>query len=197
MSYCLIVIFLILLIWNIRLYIEFPETMIVSNVDGEEYSVKKNYTNTQTASDILARLNYINTTIIEHMEKKYSDTVHSSDIAFLAGNYNGDVLSEHTPRGPVNTSFVVNKGDSIKLCLRSPHTKKFHDFNTLVFVNLHELSHLLDRKWGHGKSFWTGFQFVLQEAVELGLYKEVDYEKHPAKYCGIVIKNSPLYRDYT
>lgn len=196
MTYCLIVIFLILLIWNVRLYTEFPEALVVSVVDGEEYTVKKNYANMQNASNILARLNRVNTILIEHMKKKYMGTQHASDVEFLAENYNGDVLQEHTPRGPVNTSYVVNKGDVIKLCLRDPHTGKFHDFNTLLFVNLHELSHLLDREWGHGKSFWRGFKFVLEEAVHLGLYDPVDYAKYPTNYCGIIIKSNPYFKSY-
>lgn len=196
MRYCLIIILLVLLIWNIRLYVEFPEALVVSVVDGEKYVVKKNYENMQTASDILGKLNYVNKTLIEHLEKKYVGTQHESNVGFLAENYNGDVLQEHTPRGTTNTSYVVNKGDLIKLCLRDPTTKQFHDFNTLLFVNLHELSHLLDREYGHGRSFWTGFKWVLKEAHEIGLYKPVNYRKSPVKYCGIMITSNPMYNTY-
>lgn len=196
MRECLIIIFLILLIWNIRLYIEFPETLVVSAIDGEEYTVKKNFENTQSASNILARLNYINKTLIEHLRKKYADTHFNSEVEYLAENYNGDVLQEHIPRTTINTSYVLNKGDLIKLCLRSPKTGEFHDFNTLVFVNLHELSHLLDREYGHNISFWTSFKFILTTAAELGLYVPIDYSKNPTQYCGIIIKNSPYYRTY-
>ena len=193
MRICLIIILIILLLWNIKLAVEFPERLTVSIIDGKEYTVKKHYKNHQKASDILAKLNHINKTVIAHMQKKYTKSP-KVDVEFLAENYNGDVLSEHTPRTTVNTSYVLNKGDLIKLCLRDQKTGEFHDMNTLIFVNLHELSHLLDRAYGHNKSFWYGFQTVLKEAVELGLYKPVDYNKHPVNYCGMQIHSSPYFK---
>lgn len=193
MTNCLIIIFIILLLWYICLSIDNTGVLVISSFDGEEYSVKKTYHNMQKASDTLARLNKINTELISHLEKKYKNTNYKKEIEFLSGNYNGDALEEHMPSGPVNTSYVLNKGDVIKLCLRDPTSGRFHDFNTLVFVNLHELSHLLDRKWGHGDSFWDGFKFILQEAVQLNLYTPVDYSKKNTAYCGITIESNPLY----
>jgi len=196
MRICLIIILVILLVWNIRLYVEFPERLTVSVIDGKEYVVKKHYKNHQKASDILAKLNHVNKTVISYMQKKYADSS-EIDVDFLAENYNGDVLSEHTPRTTKNTSYVINKGDLIKLCLRNKKTGEFHDMNTLIFVNLHELSHLLDREYGHNKSFWHGFQTVLKAAVELGLYKPVNYYKNPANYCGLMIHSNPYYKGET
>ena len=167
--------------------------MTVSVIDGKEYAVKKQFKDHRTASNILARLNHINKTVIAHMRKKYRNSNHV-DAEFLAENYNEDVLSEHIPRSHINTSYVVNKGDQIKLCLRDKKTGKFHDMNTLIFVNLHELSHLLDKEYGHKKSFWRGFQTVLGAAVELGLYKPVDYRNNPVPYCGIEIYSNPYYK---
>jgi hypothetical protein len=195
MRICLIIILVILLVWNIKMYLEFPERLTVSIIDGKEYTVKKQYKNHQKASDILAKLNYVNNTVIAHMQKKYTNSS-EIDVDFLVKNYNGDVLSEHTPRTTVNTSYVLNKGDLIKLCLRNKETGEFHDMNTLIFVNLHELSHLLDREYGHKKSFWRGFQTVLKEAVELGFYKPINYSKNPANYCGLQINSNPFFRPY-
>jgi hypothetical protein len=170
-----------------------PEYLVVSRVDGKPYSVKEKFSDNQKASDILAELNALNIKVIAHMEKKYANTKYVKDVEFLSNNYNGDVLSEHTPLTTVNTSYVLNKGDLIKLCLRDPDTKEFHDFQTLLFVNLHELSHLLDRQYGHNLSFWEGFKTILHEAVELGIYTPINYENHPVKYCGLVINNNPYY----
>jgi hypothetical protein len=190
----LIVIFLILLIWNCTLSYSGTETLVVSVVDGKTYSVKKRFKDHEEASNILARLNAINEKLIDHMERKYANTSKEDEVEFLSGNYNGDVLSEHTPKTTVNTSYVLNKGDLIKLCLRDPETGEFHDFQTLVFVNLHELAHLLDRNYGHEESFWAGFQVLLKEAEEIGVYKPIDYRLYPVKYCGLIINSSPYYR---
>ena len=196
MRFCLIVILSILVIWNCVLITENPERLTVSTVDNKAYVVKKNYANHETASNILARLNHINTTLIKHLERKYGNTRLSSNVEFLTGNYDGDVLQEHTPRSTVNTSYVLNKGDLIKLCLRDQTTGEFHDFDTLLFVNLHELSHLLDKEYGHNNSFWTGFKFILKEAHSIGLYTPVDYETSPVGYCGIEINNNPFFNIY-
>jgi hypothetical protein len=192
MRICLIIIIVILLLWDFRLYDKRSERLTVSVIDGKKYVVKKKFIDHQKASNILARLNIINKKIISHMLKKYVDTP-GIDAEFLAENYNGDVLSEHTPQTTVNTSYVLNKGDLIKLCLRSPKTGEFHDFNTLVFVNLHELSHLLDKEYGHNKSFWYSFSTVLKSAVELGLYIPINYSKNPSQYCGLTITSNPLF----
>lgn len=190
------IIFIILLIWNYRLYLYYTEHMVISNIDGNSYSVKKKFKDHQMASDILARLNAINTKVIDHMKHKYANTSRAEDVEFLVENYNGDVLSEHIPRTTVNTSYVLNKGDMIKLCLRDPNTGDFHKFQTLVFVNLHELSHLLDREYGHNIGFWRGFKTILQEAAEIGVYTPINYKYHPEKYCGLTITSNPYYNQY-
>ena len=188
----LIIVICILIIWNYRLATEFPEMRVRSSFDGEIYTVKARPGNKQ-ASDILARLNNVNNTLIAHVSQKYGGTRPSVDIQFLNKNYNGNHLSEHTPRTTVNTSYVLNKGDAIKLCLRDPTTGKFHNFDTLLFVNLHELSHLLDRQFGHHETFWQSFAFILREAHEIGLYNPVDYSRFPVSYCGMIIKSNPYW----
>jgi hypothetical protein len=191
MQYCLIIILVLVLIWFLNAYFEHPEKLTMSKIDGNVYSVKEEFDDYAEASDILARLNNINKMVIAHMRTKYKNT--DIDVEFLVRNYNGNVLTEHIPKGTTNTSYVINKGDIIKLCLRSPLNRELHDFNTLTFVNLHELSHLLDKKYGHGATFWSGFKIILENAVELGLYHPVNYSKTPTYYCGMYITNSPLF----
>ena len=170
----------------------FTETMVISQVDGKLYTVKKNFDNIQNASDILAKLNEINITMIRHLKKTYNNSTWEDDVKFLGGNYKNGILEENFPTGKENTSYVINKGQEVRICLRNK-TGKIHDFNTLVFVNLHELSHMLDRNYGHNESFWNCFKFILCEAVKLGIYKPVDYKKYPASYCGIKITSNPYF----
>lgn len=177
------------------------DTMVASSIDGNTYSVKKiiggsPVESTAEAANMLARLNNINEVMIGHMEQKYGDSKCGGYVDFLADNYSGDSVSEHDPPGKENTSYVLNKGEEIKLCLRSKKTGDFHDFNTLVFVSLHELAHMFDKNFGHEDSFWRKFKLILTEAVKKGVYVPVDYSKKPADYCGIVISSSPLYEVY-
>jgi predicted metal-dependent hydrolase len=67
------------------------------------------------------------------------------------------------------------------------------DINTLTFVALHELAHLMTSSIGHKKEFWDNFTFMLEYATEAGLYRAVDYAKHPSEYCGLTIDSNPLY----
>jgi hypothetical protein len=164
----------------------------VSVIDGNEYEVKKKYKDHNTASDILAILNEKNKKLLSHLKEKYKNS-NKLDVDYLYENYNGENLSENIPKEGENTSYVLNKGDAIKLCLRDKKTDKFHDINTLTFVNLHELSHLLDKDYGHKKGFWKGFQTVLDEAVDIGIYKPVNYKKKPVDYCGMQIYTNPYF----
>jgi hypothetical protein len=173
-------------------YEGFSYIQVISSLDGKKYNVKKQFSDAKQASYILSKLNDINTKVIHHMQNKYANSA-SVDIDFLSSNYNGDVIYEHTPATTTNTSYVLNKGDLIKLCLRDPKTGVLHEMNTLIFVSLHELSHLLDKKYGHSDSFWSAFKTILTVAIELNLYTPVDYSKYPSAYCGLNITDNPLF----
>ena len=67
------------------------------------------------------------------------------------------------------------------------------DINTLTFVAVHELAHLMTSSIGHKKEFWDNFTFMLEYATEAGLYEAVDYSKKPSEYCGLTIDSNPLY----
>ncbi len=70
---------------------------------------------------------------------------------------------------------------------------KLIDLNTLTFVALHELSHIMTKSVGHKQEFWQNFKFVLENAKEAGIYDPVDYKKKPAEYCGMTISDNPYY----
>ena len=40
------------------------------------------------------------------------------------------------------------------------------ELNTLVFVGIHELSHIASVTKGHGDEFWDNFKFLLENAVK-------------------------------
>ena len=66
------------------------------------------------------------------------------------------------------------------------------DLNTLMFVSLHEMGHLITVSIGHENEFWKNFQFLLKHANSLGLYEPVDYSKKPQPYCGMTLTDNPL-----
>ena len=81
--------------------------------------------------------------------------------------------------------------------MRRPRKKesneKLIDINTLTFVALHELSHIMTTSIGHKQEFWQNFKFVLENAVAIKVYKPIDYKKKPEDYCGMEINDNPYY----
>ena len=61
-----------------------------------------------------------------------------------------------------------------------------------MFVALHELAHIMTKSIGHTEEFWENFKFLLKESIKMNLYKKIDFQKNPHKYCGIEIKDSPI-----
>jgi predicted metal-dependent hydrolase len=64
--------------------------------------------------------------------------------------------------------------------------------NTVMFVMLHEMAHLMTETIGHTQEFWNNFKRILHDAVKLGIYKQVNYAQKPTPYCGMIITSSPL-----
>jgi|TARA_B110001469_G_C9632407_1_gene316524 hypothetical protein len=100
-------------------------------------------------------------------------------------------LTENIP-GSQHVAYSVNKGDELSICLRDIETERFIDTNTVRFVAIHELSHIMSRSSGHTTEFWDNMKFLLEKAVTQGVYTPEDYQKRPVNYCGIEITSSPL-----
>jgi hypothetical protein len=130
---------------------------------------------------------------IKKLEKKHPN---DSRVKRLVKGFK-DVKIEETTEEPNddNTSFTINKGELMSLCLRSDSPgRPFHDYNTLAFVVIHELAHIASLTEGHNIEFIINFKFLLREAVQMGYYSPVDYSKEPFLYCGKVkVTNNPYY----
>jgi len=92
------------------------------------------------------------------------------------------------------TAYSENKGEKLAFCLNTTKKgNKLIDINTLTFVALHELAHIMTKSEGHKQIFWQHFKFLLEEAKEINIYTPVDYKKNPEPYCGMDITDNPLY----
>jgi hypothetical protein len=79
-----------------------------------------------------------------------------------------------------NKSYTINKR-KIYLCLRDEN-QEYYDFNMLLYVAIHELSHVLCDEIGHTPKFNHIFQNQLIEAERQGIY---DSSKPIiSNYCG-------------
>jgi len=81
-----------------------------------------------------------------------------------------------------NSAYTENKR-TITLCLKDPETKKYYDMNTIMYVALHELGHIVSVTHGHNDEFKKNFSLLLRDAARKGIYdprKEI-----PHTYCGV------------
>ena len=67
------------------------------------------------------------------------------------------------------------------------------DAHTLMFVAIHELSHVGTKSIGHKTEFWENFKFLLENAKEAGIHEPIDYKKKPVEYCSMKIKDNPYF----
>lgn len=80
-----------------------------------------------------------------------------------------------------NGAYTDNK-EKITLCLTDPVTNKPYDSNTIMYVALHELAHVISRGIGHGKEFMDNFERLRTRASGLGFF---DPSRPITKtYCG-------------
>jgi len=91
-----------------------------------------------------------------------------------------------------HTSYSVNKGEEIVLCIRSKKTGKLHDYNTILYVAIHEIAHVGCTEIGHTKLFFDINKYLLGKAIKYNIYKMDNYQRSPVSYCGITIKNNIL-----
>jgi len=90
------------------------------------------------------------------------------------------------------TSYTVNKGEKIVVCLRQ-RNNNFVEINTLMYVIIHELAHICDlTSQQHDEKFWNNFEWLLEHAVNIGIYNYVDYSKDQEPYCGMNITSNVL-----
>jgi hypothetical protein len=94
-----------------------------------------------------------------------------------------------------DTSYSENKGQKIVVCLRDktrPPEYPLIEENTVMFVMLHEMAHLMTETIGHTPEFWANFKRILGDAIKITIYTQTNYAQSPVNYCGMKITDSPL-----
>jgi hypothetical protein len=163
---------------------------IISDVDGEKYCVRER-AKLELAADLLANVAKKCKELVAYVAKKYPD---NEDVQRLVQKFNPNKISETLPTSEY-TAYSENKGEKLAFCLNTSKKSdaKLIDLNTLTFVAIHELSHIMTKSEGHKQIFWQNFKFLLTEAKEANIYIPVDYKKEPQPYCGMNITDNPYY----
>ena len=186
---------ILIIIISIRIYNNsdyFNLKCIISDVDGNKYCVRER-SKLKLAANKLAKVNKKLIKLVNYCKENYSER---DNIKRLVNGVNPKKICETLPTSKY-TAYSENKGEKIALCLDKEKNGNggLIDDNTLIFVAIHEVSHIATKTVGHNDEFWSNFKFLLGEASKIGIYKPIDYKKSPKRYCGIKIKDSPYY-DY-
>jgi hypothetical protein len=170
----------------------YPLVDVKSTVDGKTYRVR-DLPDKQDAANLMARVRRKIGTLCDHLESKYKDKI---QIQQLIRNFKAEPsrFIESTPDSD-HTSYTVNKGEAMHLCLRQRDggPEKLVNDNVMTFVAVHELAHTITRTIDHGPDFWNNFGWILREAESIGVYQHQDFAAQPVSYCGVRITDSPKY----
>jgi hypothetical protein len=162
---------------------------IISGVDGNTYCVRER-AKLELAADLLAQVTQKCKDLVNYVYKKYPK---DPDVQRLKENFNPKKIMETLPTSE-HTAYSENKGEKIAFCLNTTKDgNKLIDINTLTFVAIHELSHVMTKSEGHKQIFWQNFKFLLVNAKEAKIYDPVNYKKNPKEYCGMKITDNPYY----
>ena len=183
----------IILLFCLRVYYEsdaYNLKCVIASKDGNRYCVRDR-SKLDPAANLLASV----TEKCKDMVKYMNDT-HPNDprTKRLVEGFNPQKVNETLPTSEL-TAYSENKGEKLAFCLNTSKNgdDQLIDINTLTFVALHELSHIMTESVGHKQEFWENFKFILQNAKAAGIYEPIDYKKSPQQYCGMKINDNPYY----
>ena len=187
----LLIIFIIII--AIKLYLNsdsFNLRCIISDINGNRYCVRDR-NKIHLAANKLAEVNINLNKLVNHLAKKYPN---QSNVKRLIKGYNPKKIYEILPTSEF-TAYSENKGEKLAFCLDTEKNSqgRLIDLNTLMYVALHEVSHIATQSIGHNDEFWQNFKFIISEAKEIKIYNPIDYKKSPARYCGMNISDNPYY----
>jgi len=164
---------------------------IIASQDGNRYCVRERQ-KMELAANLLADVTQKMKDMVSYLKEKKPDDERTKR---LVKGFNPTKISETLPTSEL-TAYSENKGEKIAFCLDKHKGKsKLIDLNTLTFVAIHEMAHVMSKSEGHNQEFWTNFKFLLENAKDAGIYNPVDYKNEPREYCGMKITDNPLY-DY-
>ena len=170
----------------------YPLVTVKSTIDGQPYRVR-DLKDKQEAADLLAKVRARMKKIKIHLESTFPD---KPQVKRLLQRFeaNPDRILESTPDAE-HTSYSVNKGEKVHLCLRQRQggDESLVNENVMVFVALHEMAHMITDSIGHEPEFWNNFGWLLKEAEKIGAYQYQDFKAHPVRYCGTKITDQPRY----
>lgn len=189
MKFQLFIVSLILLIFLLILYwLNKDNGLYIKSRIDEHYYFVSNNSNKQEIADLLARVRlnvkklliYLN----DNPNKEYIEYVKRLNNKINSVSFNENISDN------LYTSYSVNKGEELVICVRSRKNNNLHDINLIMYVTLHEIAHIMCPEYGHGQLFQKIFKYVTQNAIKCNIYHEINFRDNPTEYCGLTINSN-------
>lgn len=177
---------------SIKIYLEsdtFNLKCIVSDYDGNKYCVRER-PKLKLVANLLAKVTEKLQNIVNLAYEEYPTR---ENVIRLYKNFKPNKINEILPTSKY-TAYSENKGEKLAFCTTvTKQGDNLIDENTLTFVGIHEISHIMSKTIGHNDEFWNNFKFLLTIAVKNKLYTPINYSEKPQEYCGMTISDNPYY----
>jgi hypothetical protein len=195
------IIFLLCFIFIFK-YLYYNEVCYVETFDEKSYLVR-NLPDKENAALMLANIRtkliyFIDEIVLEAEQENLEEEKQDNE---LINNYKFiKMIKKRLPDSKIKessanseyTSYSINKGEELVFCLRSKIDNKLHDINDIMYVAVHEIAHIGCPEIGHTPLFKKINKFLLERAVNKGLYKFENYKKTNKEYCGITLTSNIL-----
>ena len=182
----ILILFLIVYIFYNNTYYKDNLIYHIATVDNEQYFVR-NLEDKSKAANTLATIKNNIKKLVLHLNNNINQ--YNSEKEYINNLFmrTKQINIMETPDDEKNTSYTINKGEKIVICLRAKFLNEIHDINTIMYVVIHELAHVACPEYGHTPLFKKIFIFLLKESYKINIYIPIDYRKKPQDYCGMTI----------
>ena len=182
----LIILFFSLYLIFLKLYKKDNLVYTKSDIDDNYYWVRE-YPDKQIAANTLAKIKINMLILINYLKNNINKFPENMSYIKDLVTRTKIINIMETPEDDKYTSYTINKGEKIVFCLRSKIFKNVHDMNTILYVVIHELGHVGCPEFGHTPLFKKIFKFLLEQSVQINIYKPINYINNPQNYCGMTI----------
>jgi len=162
--------------------------------NNKKYEVQDSYYNKKIVN-LIGKIDITIDKFVNYLLKSYNNPNSKwyKNIRRLEKNLFNTKFKE-SPFEKNTSSYTINKGEVISICLRQKNKNKtIHDFNTLMFVVIHELAHVMSIKEGHTTEWMDNFRFLLKEGEKAEIYTPINYSINNMNYCGVDVTHNPYY----
>ena len=171
-------------------YLKFGKTALkYQKASDEKFHLVRDMPDKEKAAEMLAEIKRRLELLIKYCVQNYPN---DANVILMKQRFNPQNVQE-TDINESGTSYTIDKGKELHLCLRSKEDAELHQINILMFVAIHELAHIKSVSYGHNDEFGKHFVFLLKQASKIGVYQPIDYSQNPVKFCGMDVTSSPLY----